>query len=553
MKILVVDLASVTRRFFELEKTQSLTDGSALSASVQLITRASDGYDRVVIVRDLRPSFRHSICPTYKAGRQDPGPVYTKLEVDVATRLYQDGASVYPNNAEAKDPRLELMTGGFPEADDTIASIVAWYLGVGSDGAVVGAPPDGWCLTILSQDSDLCALVSDQYRIDVRRLEGTIWREEDVIREFGCKPEMIPHVKALGGDTADGYKPFPHPDAKPDDAKTKPGIGTKKAIELLSTWGKYGDGPDDMRPGERVLWAAQDGLAYETNNPGKGPPPGSMPDCHERRCLVVGGTAAIKMGYGCATMRDDLPLDFSRILAAPVVRSIVPPKKTELAAAAAALAKPTEPAPMVLRQSDNVGPRRDRNSIERYALQPRRFDELVDTAQMLYDARMFPQFSTWQGIAGAALVAGEQGIGIGQALRGTYVVEGKLSFSAALIASLVRRSSSCKILRLIPEECDDRRATVEFQRDDMAKPARYVFTIEMAARMRGGSISARSGGNKTKWETQPHLMLCWAALREVCRLYWYDISAGMYTPDELRSKQDLSDDEFEATGAEVPS
>jgi 5'-3' exonuclease len=321
MRILVVDLASVTRRFFELEKTQALTDGSALSASVQLITRAADGYDRVVIVRDLRPSFRATLCPTYKAGRQDPGPVYTKLEVDVATRMYQDGASVYPNNAEAKDPALELTPGGFPEADDTIASIVAWYLSPEIDG-----PLNGWSLTILSQDSDLCALVSDQYRIDVRRLDGAVWREEDVVREFGCKPEMIPHVKALGGDTADGYKPFPHPDAKPDDAKTKPGIGTKKAIELLDKWGQYGERDAPLRPGERVLCAAQDGAAQSADTDVmKGRV--TMPDCHERRCLVAGGTAAINMGYNCATMRDKLPLDFSRILAEPIKRSIVPPKK----------------------------------------------------------------------------------------------------------------------------------------------------------------------------------------------------------------------------------
>ena len=207
---------------------------------------------------------------------------------------------------------------------------------------------------------------------------------------------------------------------------------------------------------------------------------------------------------------------------------------------------------MVLRQTSEVSrPRRDRQTIERYALQPRRFDELCATSEMLFDARMFPQFSTWQGIAGAALVAAEQGIGMGQALRGTYVVEGKLSFSAALIASLVRRAPSCKVLRLVPDECDDKRATVEFQRDDMAKPAQYVFTIAMAERMKGGKLSGRDPNRKTKWETQPHLMLCWAALREVCRLYWFDIAAGMYTPDELRAGQDLEDGEFEQTAEDL--
>lgn len=535
MRILVVDLASVTRRFFELEKTQSLTDGSALSASVQLITRASDGFDRVVIVRDLRPSFRHSICPTYKAGRQDPGPVYTKLEVDVATRLYQDGASVFPNNVEAKDPRLELAPGGFPEADDAIASIVTWYLSPEIDG-----PLNGWSLTILSQDSDLCALVSDQYRIDVRRLEGTIWREEDVIREFGCKPEVIPHVKALGGDTADSYKPFPHPDAKPDDAKTKPGIGPKKAIELLEKWGAYGEPDAGLRPGERVLWAAQDGLNSDSPHDEtiefKG-----MLGCHERRCLIAGGRAAILMGYGCATMRDDLPLDFSRILAEPIKRSLVPPKKEAPAVVPASLAKVEGPAPkaaMIL--TSGVG-------FDRLALQPNALEPLVNLSEMFFNSRMFPQFRTVEEIASVIFEARERGIPAATALRNAYVVKGRPAWSAAMIAGMVKASSVCRLFRI--SESTAERATIEYQRsDEPGGPLYFTFTIEEA--VRAGWLKSGEKGDG-KWITNPRTMLRWAAMREAARAFFPDVVSGCYTREELSgdvSNEDLKNEARELNG-----
>jgi 5'-3' exonuclease len=508
MRIIVFDLASVTRKFFELEKTERLTDGSAFAASIQHITRAADGFDRVVVARDIRPSFRHACCPTYKQGREAPGAVYEKLETDVLTRMAQEGATVFPSSAEARDPRLEIEPGGFPEADDVIASLCAWSRKQRDVEVVIAA-----------EDSDLCALVDDGAGISMRRFDGTPWYEEQVTERFGCRPDMISHAKALGGDEADRYKPFPHPEPPGEDGKTKPGIGLKTAIKLLVDFGAHGDPSLGLKPAERVLLAAQDG--HEK---------GGLPDGHARKCLLAGGAPALAMGYRCATMLEDLPLGFDRILSEPVKRSIVPERKS--APEAVPAPKPAEAAPMVLRQSEALRPRRDRDRIERYALQPRRFEELCAVAEMLYDARVFPQFSTWQGIAGAALVAAEQGIGIGQALRGTYVVEGKLAFSAALIASLVRRSPSCKVLRLLPELCDD-----------MAKPARYTFTIAMAERMKGGRLTGRDPSKPTKWQTQPHLMLCWAALREVCRLWWYDIAAGMYTPDELRAGMDATDEE----------
>lgn len=554
MKIIAIDLAGVCRRFFELDKTGSLTDGSALAASVQYITRAADGFDRVVIARDVRPSFRRSICPTYKAGREDPGPVYQKLEIDVMSRLYADGATVFPNNTEAKAPYFAIGDG-HPEADDVIASLVHW--------CTQSAPSEVGPLevTIASEDSDLCALVSDEFGVSMRRFDGSIWREADVLEKLGYGPDLVREVKALAGDAADNYKPFPHHEPPSEGGRTKPGIGPKSALELLSKWGRYGSVELGLSMTERVLLAAQDGAANDRDRDGLtvGDSRIGMGDCHERRCLLAGGAQALKMGYGCATLLSDLPLGFDRILAKPVQRPIAGPKKTAEEPSKASTTvetdtpdRPSQAAPMVVHNSQAIDrPRRDKNQIERYALQPRRYEGqggVWDVATELHNARVFPQFSCWQGVAAAIIVAAEQGIGIGQALRGTYVVKGKLSYSAALIVSLVKREKSCKLFRLAPSS-DDKKATVRFWHADDPEPATYTFTWEMAVRM--GVTTAKNSSEKTKWETQPHLMLAWAAMRECARLHWPEVVAGMYTPDELRRSKDLDDVEFEQTEADM--
>lgn len=543
MKIIAIDLAGVCRRFFELDKTGSLSDGSALAASIQYITRAADGFDRVVVARDIRPSFRHSVCPTYKQGREDPGPVYAKLETDVLERMYLDGASIFPNKKEAEQIKIG---DGYPEADDIIASFAFWF-----SETAAGASLEE--LVIASEDSDLCALVSDERHVSIRRFDGTIWREADVLEKIGYGPDLVREVKALAGDTADRYKPFPHHEPAAEGGKTKPGIGPKSAVELLSKWGRYGDQALGLSMAERVLLAAQDGVLCDRGEAAKidAPNPG-MPDCHERRCLVAGGAVALKMGYQCATLLDQLPLHFDRVLKEPVKRSLSAPKDAPIPTPETSQKPAAGPsqAPLAVRSSDTLQkPRRDRNQIERYALQPRSFDALQDSAKLLYDARIFPQFDSWQGVAGAIWIAAEQGLGVGQALRGTYVVKGKHAYSAALMVALVKREKSCLLFRLVQRESDDKKAVVEFQKNDMAEPDRYTFTWDMAERM--GVTRARRSNEPTKWETQPHLMLAWAAYRECARLHWPEVVAGMYTPDELRAGKDLADAEFDQTDRDM--
>jgi hypothetical protein len=269
----------------------------------------------------------------------------------------------------------------------------------------------------------------------------------------------------------------------------------------------------------------------------------TMPDCHERRCLVAGGTAAINMGYNCATMRDKLPLDFSRILAEPIKRSIVPPKKEVVTGRsdAAALAKAEEPTPkaqMIL--TSGVG-------FDRLALQPSALEPLVNLSEMFFNSRMFPQFRTVEEIASVIFEARERGIPAATALRNAYVVKGRPAWSAAMIAGMVKASSVCRLFRI--SESTAERATIEYQRaDEPGGPLYFTFTIAEA--VHAGWVKSGERGDG-KWVTNPRTMLRWAAMREAARAFFPDVVSGCYTREELVgdvSNEDLKNEARELNG-----
>ncbi len=537
MRIIAIDLAGVCRRFFELDKGGSLSEGSALVASINYITRASEGFDRVVIARDVRPSFRKQICATYKAGREDPGPVYEKLEKDVAVRAWKDGAAIFPATSEESAIKIG---DGYPEADDVLASLAHWYR---------GEHLGGWELVLLSQDGDICSLVSDEFQIMVRRFDGEIWTKKEVFEKLGYGPGLVVHVKALAGDTSDKYKPFPHYDAKPDDKSTLPGIGDKKAVALLEKWGSYGDPMLGLSMGERVLLAAQDGAA-QSADPSVMAGRETMPDGHERKCLVAGGTAALKLGYACATMLNALQLDFSRILKEPVKRSLTAPKEPVQAAETTPDEPPVVSAPMIVKPVEGIQrPRRDRNQIERYALQPRNDASAIAVATEIFNARLFPQYTSWQAVFVAIAQGNEHGVPMITSLDQGYVVHGRLARSAAYLVGLVKKSGKCKTLTVLQTthtECTgayrntddelgphflDMSKCTKIINGNCACPHVWTFTIKDA--QDAGWTKSRQGKEEKKWVTEPLTMLPWAWYRMSCRRGWPEITGGVVTKAEL--------------------
>jgi 5'-3' exonuclease len=497
LRILAVDVSGVCRAQWEMYQSGRLSDGEAFANSVAKITKAADGHDRVVLALDVGPSFRKLHCPTYKANRPDPGEAYRKMVRDVVERLQKDGAMAFPNRGEMGKIAQSLPSTSdasapffYPEADDIIASLVAWYH---------RQNPGDWALTILSGDTDVWALVDDATKVAVLRLQDGVLITETQVRErFEGVGDWIAEVKALGGDDGDGYKPFPH-----YVPVKKGGIAEGKAARLLQLAGPTA---------QDVLNAAIAGTDWSDN--------------HERRCILAGGQAALDMGYACARMLSDLPLCFERILAEPKVQPLTEERRPE-----------AHPAPLSIPTSAHVQQESTAmtvsysSRIDRYALQPRDTDTLWNRAEMIYNSRMFPRFKSQAAIATGIVILQEMGYGM-SALRHLYDVNGTLGFSAMLLVATVRRSKTCKRFELISGPQDDT-AVVEYQRATMEKPAKYPFTEQMAQKL-------NSQGEP--WKKSRHVMKAWAAMRECARLHWPELVGGLYTPDEIRGG--LTDEEF---------
>lgn len=533
ISVLAVDLSSVARWAWSMHADGRMTEGEAFGLVLAKVAKASDGFDRIAICRDwgrTGSSFRRLACPGYKGGRTKPPEPYYAMVKALLERFAADGATIYPTSlAEAHpSPAWTLEANGetyklFAEADDVIASLAAWY-------AASHRPENR--LRILSGDTDLWALVDDEHQIDVFTLDDKLIREPAVIERFGVGAHLVPDVKALAGDDGDDYKPYPH-----HDPAKKGGIGIDKAAKLLKDWRSFGGEELGLRPAQSVLYAAQEGAKYEADNPGKGPPPGSMADCHERRCLLAGGAAALTMGYACADMLRDLPIDFNRILLDPVVKPLTreePAKPEEVAA------KPGGSMAMVAapREALVLGTAPEFN---RMGLQPTSlFDgenTLIGLAKMLFNSRLYPQLGTFEAVASVIFEARERGIPAATALRSTYVVKGRVAWSAASLAGMVLASPRCRRFRII--ETDFTKATIEYQRDDEERPSRFTFTLEEA---KGAGWLKSGEKGDSKWITNPRTMLRWAAIREAARAFFPDVVSGIYTAEELRGE--CSDDEL---------
>ena len=144
-------------------------------------------------------SFRDKVYEEYKAHRE---PTPTDLAKQIPQTIDLVRSLGFPT----------LVVDGV-EADDVIASLVHQQ----KNGVIL----------IFSGDKDLAALVSDRVKMLVpgHRFDGfTLRGEAEVLERFGVAPERIPDLLALMGVTSDNIPGVP-------------GIGPKRAVEILKTAG----------------------------------------------------------------------------------------------------------------------------------------------------------------------------------------------------------------------------------------------------------------------------------------------------------------------------
>jgi 5'-3' exonuclease len=266
MKILAIDFDSMFRRNWEAEAGQD--SGNAFRRTVEEIARRRDGWARVVLAADSGTSFRKARVTDYKEGRTNPGAAYYEQRRRCLARLAADACVVIEGPA---------VDGGHAEADDVLGWLAAAY--AKHTRTLADDVLANWWLRILSGDGDLEQLVSDNDGIDLLKpTEREAWNEAAVQRARGVTPDKIPHLKALSGDKSDNFPGFE-------------GIGSKTAAALIA---KYGDAVKAVTDGA-------DDASIRMTAP-------------QRAALKSGGPELAAKGVFLATLKIDLPLDFTALI-----------------------------------------------------------------------------------------------------------------------------------------------------------------------------------------------------------------------------------------------
>lgn len=176
--------------------------------------------DYLVVVFDTGKTFRDDIYPEYKATRE-------KMPDDLSSQI----ARVRDLLDAFNIPRLELE--GY-EADDVLGSIAKKVV----ERAGLG-------VKIITGDRDLLQLVDNRIIVSLpggRSLaESKDYLPEDVVEDYGVRPDQFVDFKALVGD-------------KSDNIPGVPGIGDKTAASLIQQYGTLDEifaHLDDLTPGLR--------------------------------------------------------------------------------------------------------------------------------------------------------------------------------------------------------------------------------------------------------------------------------------------------------------
>ena len=218
-------------------------------------------------------------------------------------------------------------------------------------------------------------------------------------------PHLVPHWLALAGDVSDNYKPYP-------------GIGDKRAIDLVKRYGHaLGVFSDVVNMAElaQILGAK---LAES---------------------FVAAGAEPGRKALEVAMIVRDLPLDFETLAGEPVFQKVIPMDAPQIEATPESQPQPAQQAPQVAL----VPTIQTRHQIDRsspWALQPTGQKGLVDFAGYVVDSRLFPNIKDHA--AAIVVIAWGQNLGVPAmiALSQAYVVHGRVGWGAQFITGLVKNN-----------------------------------------------------------------------------------------------------------------
>ena len=166
------------------------------SFSLQRAKREFKYTHTVVVLDSKEPTFRHLLCPDYKADRKVPEELEPQLD-HIESML------------DAMDVPY-VKKSGF-EGDDIIGSLATQF------------SKDGSRVTILTGDKDMTQLVDENITVE-EIFNRKYYDQEGVLAKFGVYPQQMVDYLTLVGDSSDGIKGVN-------------GIGPKTAVALLQEFG----------------------------------------------------------------------------------------------------------------------------------------------------------------------------------------------------------------------------------------------------------------------------------------------------------------------------
>lgn len=184
---------------------------AAFDRTVGRVVAFAEHFDRMLVCVDSYPSFRKELDAGYKANR----PAKEEAQLAQLTRVI----------ASLKGRGFRLLSTPNYEADDIIATVAKWVRESGHE------------LTIAGSDKDLYQLVGGPVRMHLLSTD-TVLDEAGIEAKIGVPPSLVRDYLALVGDAADNVKGIP-------------GVGPKRAVELLK---KYGSLDEVVRQADSIEW-----------------------------------------------------------------------------------------------------------------------------------------------------------------------------------------------------------------------------------------------------------------------------------------------------------
>jgi len=487
-KVALIDLSIIFRRHWHATENEEV--GEAFSRTINDVKEFIESADYAAVCLDSPPYKRSEIYPEYKAQREKTSSMMYGQLNKVKERLVADG-------------HLLLESKGY-EADDIIAT------------ATEKLSVDGHRVVVCSGDKDLLQLVSDKVVV-VSTSTGAVMGFDEVEGKFGVPPELVGDLLALCGD-------------KSDNIPGVAGVGPKTAAKWLIAHKNLAGVYSAVLSGETVVSDRFRNLIAD-----------GWDDLQKSRQLVDLMTDAPIDVDSIFEARETKPLvegpsfaDGGEQMSLALVREETPPQEAIM---------PDENHSKLKRNSNEahtqgpgssdtlpaIQPNPTRsivtNNVANWerSLEPNNIGEAWKLAHHLYNSRLFGQFQSADAILSIILTGRAMGLDAATSLRGFHVIKGKVSPSAATLVGLIKRAQCCEYFYL--EDSSDTSATYVTKRRGEPDQTRISYSLKDAE-------AAGLLGNDN-WKKRPATMLRWRCSTELARAVYPDITAGLYTEDEI--------------------